>query len=71
MGKIGEHLFFKLRPIAAGNHGHFDNAEKVMQQCRHFGIERRFAFGKCTIQIVDNELFHWVMFLPVAKVPAC
>ena len=40
MGKIGEHLFFKLRPIASGNHGHLDDAEKVMQQCRHLGIKR-------------------------------
>ncbi len=44
MGKIGEHLFFKLWPIASGNHGHFDDAEKVMQQCRHFGIQETIYF---------------------------
>jgi hypothetical protein len=32
MGKIGEQLFFKLRPIASGNHRYFDDREKVMQQ---------------------------------------
>ena len=58
MGKMREHLFFKLRPIASGNHGHFDDAEKVMQQPRHFGIERRLAFGKCAVQIEHNQLFH-------------
>ena len=54
MGKIGEHLFLKLWPIAAGNHGRFDDAEKVMQQCRHFGIQRRFTFGKRTVQIIND-----------------
>ncbi len=61
MGKIGEHLFLELRPIASGNHGHFDHAEKVMQQRRHFGIERRFTFGECAIQIINNQLFHWLV----------
>jgi hypothetical protein len=32
MGNIGKQLLFKLRPIASGNHGHFDDREKVMQQ---------------------------------------
>ena len=54
MGKIGEQLFFKLWPTASGNHGHFDNTEKVMQQSRHLAIKRRFAFGKCTVQIKNN-----------------
>jgi len=54
MGKVGEQLFFKLRPIASGNDRHFDDTEKVMQQCSHFGIKRRFTFGKCTIQIIYN-----------------
>ena len=31
MGKIGEQLLFKLRPIASGDHGHFDDTEKIMQ----------------------------------------
>ena len=54
MGKIGEQLFFKLRPAASGNHSYFDTAEKVMQQCRHLAIERRFTFGKRSIQIENN-----------------
>ena len=58
MGKIGEHLFFKLWPTASGNHGHFDDTEKVVQQCRHFGIKRRLTFGKCAVQIINNQLFH-------------
>ena len=57
MGKMGEHLLFKLRPIASGNDGHFDDAEKVVQQRRHFGIERRFTFGKCAVQIVTQSAF--------------
>ena len=55
---MGEHLLFELGPIATGNDGHFDDAEKVVQQRRHFGIERRFTFGECAIQIVNNQLFH-------------
>jgi hypothetical protein len=39
MRKIGDDLLFKLRPVATGNHGHFHNTEKVMQQPRHFGIK--------------------------------
>ena len=54
MGKIGEQLLLKLRPTASGNDGHFDDTKKVMQPCRHFGIQRRFTFGECTIQIVNN-----------------
>ena len=54
MGKIGEQLFFKLWPIASGNHGHFDDIEKVMQQCRYFSIKRRLTVGKGTIQIKHN-----------------
>jgi hypothetical protein len=30
MWEAGDELFFKLRPIASGNHGHFDNREKVV-----------------------------------------
>ncbi len=32
IGKMGEHLFLKLRPIPSGNHGHFDDVEKVVQE---------------------------------------
>ena len=39
MGKMGKYLFFKLRPTSSRYHGHFDNAEKVAEQPRHFGIE--------------------------------
>ena len=63
MGKVREHLLLKLRPIATGNHGHLDDAEKVMQQCRHLGIERRLAFGKCAVQVENDELFHILPFL--------
>ena len=59
MGKVGEQLFFKLRPIASGNDRHFDDTEKVMQQCRHIGVKRRFTFGKRTVQIKNNQLFHY------------
>src|ERR1035441_661394 len=59
MGKIGEQLLIKLRPIASGDYGHFDDTEKGMQQCRHFSVKRRFTFGKCTVQIENNQLFHY------------
>ncbi len=58
MGKTGEHLFFKLRPIASGYHGRLDNAEKVAEQSRHFGIKRGFTFGQSSIQVKDDQLFH-------------
>ena len=58
MGQMGEHLLFELGPIASGNDGHFDDAEKVMQARRHFSVKRRFTFGQCTVQIEDNQLFH-------------
>src|SRR5690242_11454963 len=58
MGKIREQLFLKLWPIASGNHSHFDDTEKVMQQSPHFSVKRRFTFGKRTVQIEDNEFFH-------------
>ena len=57
MGKMGEQLCFKLWPVASGNYRHLDDTEKVMQQRRHFGIERRFAFRQRTVQIINNELF--------------
>ena len=44
MGKMGEQLFFKLRPIASGNHGHFDDAEKVMQQSPPFRHQETICF---------------------------
>ena len=58
MGKMGEQLCFKLWPIASGNYRHLNDTEKVMQQRRHFGIKRRFAFRQRTVQIINNELFH-------------
>jgi len=30
-----------------------------MQKGRHFGIERRFACGKRSVKIEDNQLFHY------------
>jgi hypothetical protein len=45
---------------ATGNNGHFDDPQKVMEQCRHFGVERRFAFGQRAVQIINNELFHYL-----------
>jgi murein DD-endopeptidase MepM/ murein hydrolase activator NlpD len=56
--KIAEYLFFELPPIASGNYGYFDNPELVMQQSRHLGIEWRLTFGKRTVQIEHNKLFH-------------
>ena len=68
MGKIGDQLFFELRPIAAGNDGHFDDAEKVAQKRRHFGIKRRFAFSNRTIQVENNQPFHhFSTFFPCAE----
>src|ERR1035438_5813890 len=58
MGKMGKHLLFELRPIASGNDGHFNDAEKVVQQRRHFSIKRRFAFGECAVQVINDQLFH-------------
>ena len=58
MGKMGEHLFLKLRPTSSRYHGYFYNAEKVAEQPRHFGIERRLAFGQCTVQIEHDQLLH-------------
>ena len=40
MGKMGEDLLFKLRPIASGDNRHFEDAEKVVQQSRHFRVQR-------------------------------
>ena len=58
MGKMGEYLLFKLWPVAPGNHRHFDDSEKVAHERRHLGIQRRFAFGKRTVEIKNNQLFH-------------
>ena len=58
MRKMGEYLLFKLRPIASGNDGHLDHTEKVVQQSRHFSVDRRFTFGKCAVQIEYTQLFH-------------
>jgi hypothetical protein len=33
----------------------------VVQQCRHFSVKRRFAFAKCTVQIKNNQLLHYVV----------
>ena len=58
MGKIGQHLFFKLWPIPSGNHRHLHNPQQSTEPCGHLGIERCFAFGKRAIQIENNESFH-------------
>jgi hypothetical protein len=58
MREAGEHLLFKLWPVAAGNHGNFDDTEKVMQQPRHFGINRGLTLSQRTVQIANDELFH-------------
>src|ERR1035441_7559760 len=55
---MGEQLFLKLWPIASGNHGHPNDCEEVMQQRRHFHIERRLAFRQRAVQIIDDELLH-------------
>jgi hypothetical protein len=55
---MGEELFLKLRPIASRDDGHFDNVEKIVQQRRHFGIEGRFTFRECPVQIENDQLFH-------------
>ena len=58
MGKMREYLFFELRPTSSRYHGHFDNAEKVIEQPRHFGIEKRLTFGQCPVQIEHDQLLH-------------
>src|ERR1700733_4854541 len=57
MRKMGEHLFFKLRPTSPRYHGHFYDAKKVTEQLRHFGIEARLTFGKCAVQIEYDQFF--------------
>jgi hypothetical protein len=54
LGQIGEKLFFKLRPVASGNHGDLSSAEESMQQGGHFRIQRGFTFGECAVQIEHN-----------------
>ena len=44
VGKMGEHLLFELRPIASGNHGHFDDAEKVVQAAPTFRRRETICF---------------------------
>ena len=56
MGKIGQQLFFELQPGTAGYHGHFDDAEQVMQQGRHLGVEGRLALGERPVEIEDDQL---------------
>jgi hypothetical protein len=65
MGKVGEQLLFKLRPTAPGNHGCFDDAEKVMQQRRHSGVKSRLTLGERAIQIENNQLFHGLFVSPL------
>ena len=49
----------KLRPTAPGDDSNFHDAEKVMKQYRHFGVERRFTLGERAIQIKHNKLFQF------------
>ena len=44
MGKMREHLFLKLRPIPSGNHGHFDDVEKVVQEGLTFWHPERIYY---------------------------
>jgi hypothetical protein len=34
-----------------------------MQQSRHFGVQRRFTFGKCAVQIENNQHFQCASIL--------
>ena len=54
--KIGDQLFFKLRPVAAGDHGNLGHCRAGRQQRGHLRIQRRFAFGKGAVQIEHNQL---------------
>jgi len=65
---MGDELFLKQRPIASGNDGDFDNAEQIVQQPRHVGVDRRFALGKRAVQIEHNQLFHSGNSIP-ARLP--
>jgi hypothetical protein len=56
--KIREQLLLELLPGTARNHGHFDDAQEVVEQARHLGIERGLAFGERAIKVVDDELLH-------------
>jgi len=60
MGEIREQLFFELWPVAAGNNRHLHNAQKTTEQYGHFGIERRLAFGERTIEVKNNQFFHFM-----------
>jgi hypothetical protein len=64
MGKMGEYLPLKLWPIPSGNHGYLGDIEKVAQKRRHLGVQRRFTFGKRTVEIENNQLFHSLSIHP-------
>ena len=51
MRQIGQQLFLELWPIASGNHSHLGDGEEFMQEGSHLGIQRRFAFCQCAIQV--------------------
>ena len=64
MGQMGEHLIFKLRPIASGDHGHFEDAEKVVQQSRHFGSSDDLL--SASVPSRSNTIS---FFIPVSRFP--
>jgi hypothetical protein len=35
-----------------------DDFKKTVEQRRHFGVERRLAFGKRAVQIKNDKRFH-------------
>ena len=49
--------------------GRLSDAEKTVQQQRHPGVERRFAFRQCAVQVENNQLFHDPRIYPT-PVPA-
>src|ERR1019366_10552975 len=57
-GQIRQQLLFKLLPGAAGYNGYFDDAQELMKQARHFGIERGLALGERAVKVVDDQLLH-------------
>ena len=61
-----DQLLLELRPVSAGNDGDFDDAEKIAQQRGHLGVDSRFAFSKCSVQVKNDQRFH-SMVVPLAE----
>ena len=61
MREVGEHLLLELRPVSAGDDGHFRN-RATSETAGHLGVDRRLALGKRAIEIENDQLFHFLAF---------